>query len=727
MIRMTDNTLKHNTGLMCFLLVARHHGIDLTLDSLSHRYGIHDDTASLPQLLRMAKDIGFKARQTRLSWKKLFFLGNVFPLIIRLQSGKYLIVSGVRGEYANGDVAVVDPSLGTLEFQFLSQADLDAQWSGETLLLKKIYTAKDTHKPFGLDWFIPEILRHKPLFRDVALASIVVNILAIAFPVYCQLVFDKAVSHRALSTLLVLSVSMVIVTIFDRILQYIKSFIILFATSKIDLRLDKTIFSHILRLPIDFFDFTPIGLITRYMFQKERIREFMTGSLLTTLLDLSTILIVVPVLFFYSWKLTFIVLAMTLLVALLMFVTIKSFRYAMHQLQNAEASKNRYMVETLRGMGTIKALALEPARFRRIETDAAQTISRNFAIRKLSLIVQGISEFLQALLRVILLWYGSTLIIDQELTMGGLFAFIMLSALITAPMCKIVSLLHEYQEVAVSVGLLGLILNRPTEQAHNARGLTTPIAGSIGIERVTFRYALNSPPALSDISLYVPAGSIIGIVGRSGSGKSTLTRLIQGLYPLQQGRITLDGTDMRDFDLAHMRRSIGVVLQESFLFEGTIRDNISVTKPSATFEEIVFASRMAGADEFIQNLPNGYDTPLYEGGSNLSGGQRQRVSIARTLLTQPSILILDEATSALDAESEAIIQANLTTIAHGRTMLIVSHRLSMLTICDSILVLEKGELIGNAPHEELLRTYPLYADLWNKQNRHIMAALQQHG
>lgn len=720
---MNNEMYNRNTGVMCFLLVARHHGIDLTMDSLFHRYGIQDDSVSLNQLLRMGKDNDFKVRRTRLTWRKLFFIGNVFPLIARLRSGKYVIMSGVRGEHAAGEVVIVDPSLGTLEFQFLSQTVLEDQWEGEALLLKKVYSVKDDHKPFGLDWFIPEIIRHKSLFRDVALATVVVNLLAIAFPIYIQLAFDKAVGHQALSTLLVLSVSMIAVTVFDRVLRYLKDYIVLFATSKIDLRLDKTIFSHILRLPIDFFDFTPIGLITRYMFQKERIRQFMTGTLLTTLFDLSTIVMVLPVLFFYSWKLSFVVLAMTFLVVLIMFMTMKSFRYHMHQLQHAEAVKNRYMVETLRGMGTIKALALEPTRFRRIEADSAQTISQNFRIRKLSLVVQGLSEFLQALLRVLLVWFGCYMAIDLEITSGGLIAFVMLSNLITSPMCKIVSLLHEYQEVAVSVGMLGLILNRPTEQSHNTRGLTTPIAGSIGIERVTFRYAPNSPPALSDISLYFPAGSIVGIVGRSGSGKSTLTRLIQGLYPLQQGRITLDDTDMRDFDLAHMRRSIGVVLQESFLFEGTIRENIAVTKPSATFEEIVFAARMAGADEFIQNLPNGYDTPLFEGGSNLSGGQRQRVSIARTLLTQPSILILDEATSALDAESEAIIQANLTAIAHGRTMLIVSHRLSMLTICHTILVLEKGELIGNAPHEELLRTCPLYADLWYKQNSHILKVL----
>ena len=724
---MTMDMLKRNSGLVCFLLVARHHAIDLTADSLAHKYSIHSEDLAPVQLLRMAKDVGFKVKQATLSWKKLFFMGNVFPLIVRLRSGKYIIVSGVRGEHADGDLVIVDPSLGSLEFQFYKRAAFEEIWAGEVILIKKIYSVKDTHKPFGLDWFIPEMARHKALFRDVGLATFAVNILALSFPVYVQLVFDKAVAHRAMSTLLVLSVAMVAVTVMDRVLQYIKSFIILFATSKIDLRLDKTIFSHILRLPIDFFDYTPIGLITRYMFQKERIREFMTGSLLTTLFDLSMIVVVVPVLFFYSWKLTFLVLAMTAIIAIVMAMTMKTFRYQMHQLQHAESIKNQYMVETLRGMSTIKSLALEPHRFRRIELDAARTISRHFVIKKLSLTVQGVSELLQSLLRLGIIWYGSMLAIDQEITVGGLIAFLMISSLITGPMCKIVSLLHEYQEVAVSVNMLGLILNRPTEQPLNIRGLTSPIAGSIGIERVTFRYTQSAPPALSDVALHFPAGSVIGIVGRSGSGKSTLTRLIQGLYPLQEGRITLDGVDMRDYDLAHMRRSIGVVLQESFLFEGTIRENIAVTKPSATFEEIVFASRMAGADEFIQNLPNGYDTPLYEGGSNLSGGQRQRVSIARALLTQPSILILDEATSALDAESEAIIQANLTAIAHSRTMLIVSHRLSMLTMCHSIIVLEQGRLIGNGPHEDLLRTCPLYADLWYKQNRHILGARLESG
>ncbi|WP_428567568.1 MAG: peptidase domain-containing ABC transporter [Solidesulfovibrio sp. DCME] len=721
---MTTDQLRSNSGLFCFLLLARHHHIDLTAESLAHKYNINSVNLEPLLLLRIAKDLGLKSKRAHLSWKKIFYIGNVFPFIARLRDDKYIIVSGVRGTEHSGDIAIVDPSRGSLEFVFLKQNAFEEIWAGECFLFKKIYKAADTHKPFGLEWFIPEMVRHKKLFRDVGLATFTVNLLALAFPIYMQIVFDKAVGHRALSTLIVLSLAMLLVVIFQKLLDYLKEYITLFITNKVDLRLDKAIYSHILRLPIDFFDFTPIGLITRFLFQKERIRQFMTGTLLTTFFDLSLIVFIVPVLFFYSWQMTCIVLAGIGLILCIMFATMRSFRYMMTQVQNAEATKNRYLVETLRGIGTIKSLALEPFRYRRTEQDSATTISQYHKIKKLSLKVTFMSEAIQTLLRVAILWYGCTLAIDQEMTLGSIVAFIMLSNLITAPLVKMLGLLHEYQEVVVSVSLLGTILNRPIEQQLNNRGLISPISGSIGIESVNFRYNENAPPALTDVTVHFPAGSIIGIVGRSGSGKSTLTRLVQGLYPLQQGRITIDGLDMRDYDLPHLRRSIGVVLQESFLFEGTIRDNIAVTKPSATFEEIVFASRMAGADEFVQLLPKGYDTMLFEGGSNLSGGQRQRVSIARALLTQPSILILDEATSALDAESEAIIQANLTAIAQGRTMLIVSHRLSMLTMCHSIIVLEKGKLIGNAPHDELLRTCPIYADLWYKQNRHLMGLLQ---
>lgn len=490
---MTTEQLHQNTGLLCFLLLARHHHIDLTLESMSHRYNIHDGTLDPLLLLRMAKDQGFKSKRTQLTWRKLFYVGNVFPFIARLRDDRYIIVSGVRGTAQRGEVVVVDPSRGSLEFIFMGQSEFEELWDGQCFFVKKVYKVTDTFKPFGLDWFIPEMLRHKSMFRDVALATMTVNLLSVAFPIYIQLVFDKAVGHRALSTLVVLSVAILAMTIFEHILKYLKDYITIYATSKIDLRLDKLLYGHILRLPIDFFDFTPIGLITRYIFQKERVREFMTGTLLTTLFDMSLLVVVLPILFFYSWKLTFVVIAIALCITGIMFATMRVFRYKMHRVQEAEAIKNKYLVETLRGMGTIKSLALEPLRYKHMEADTANTISQHHSIKKLSIGVGTSSELLQGVMRIAILWYGCYLALDQEITIGGLIAFVMLSNMVTAPLVKMVGLLHEYQEVAVSVGLLGAILNRPVEHAYNARGLTSPISGSIGIESVTFRYAQNAP------------------------------------------------------------------------------------------------------------------------------------------------------------------------------------------------------------------------------------------
>ncbi len=397
---MTTDQLRNNSGLFCFLLLARHHHIDLTVESISHKYSIHDSNLDPVLLLRIAKDFGFKSKCSRLNWKKLFYIGNVFPLLARLRDGKYVIVSGVRGAEESGEVAIVDPSRGSLEFVFLQRADFEQLWDGEAFLFKKIYKIADTHKPFGLDWFIPEMLRHKKMFRDVGLATMCVNLLAIGFPIYIQLMFDKAVAHRALSTLVVLSVAIATITIFENVLKYLKNYITLYATNKIDLRLDKILHGHILRLPIDFFDFTPIGLILRYLFQKERIREFMTGTLLTTLFDLSLIAFILPILFFYSWKLAFVVIAFTCGILAIMLGTMRVFRYMMHQVQTYEAIKNKYIVETLRGIGTIKSLALEPLRYRKTEQDTATTISKHHAIKNLSLKVGTASELLQGLMRV---------------------------------------------------------------------------------------------------------------------------------------------------------------------------------------------------------------------------------------------------------------------------------------------------------------------------------------
>ncbi len=707
-----------NSGLICFVLIARHFHEDLTPESLVHKYTITDNDMDPGLLVRIARESGFKSKVTTLGWDKLFRAGEAFPILARFNDGRYVIISGVRGEVDKGDVVLIDPMAGSYQFQFYTREQLEASWDGQAVLIKKTFSMTDERQPFSLSWFVPEMFKQKKIFRDIALATMTLNILSLAYPIYMQLVLDRVVYHRSTSTLLVLSVGLLGIYVLDGLLSYLKRYMLLYATNKIDLNLARVVYGHLLRLPIDFFDNTPAGVLLKHISQKDRIRQFMTGKLFMSVLDASILIVLLPLLFFYSWILTCVVLAVSLCIAIIMGVAMKSFRSRLKHHYEAESARNSHLVESLQGIHTIKSLALEPYRFNNWENLTSRSVSTAFRVEKLSALLASSTTFLQHLSSLLVIWVGATLAFDNEITLGTIVAFNILCSRVTQPLVQIVSLLHEYQEIGLSVFMLGEVMNRPEERPVSTRGLVSPINGSVGVERVTFRYAPGAPPALADLSVNFPAGSVIGVVGRSGSGKSTLTRLIQGLYPIQEGRVTIDGLDLRDIDLAHLRRSIGVVLQENFLFRGTVRQNICATKPSATFEEVVYAARLAGADEFIQRLPQGYDSPIMEGGNNLSGGQRQRVAIARALITHPPILILDEATSALDAESEAIIQANLAGIAKGRTLIIVSHRLSMLTTAHSIVVLDKGLLVGNAPHMELLRTCPIYAELWNKQNRY---------
>jgi ATP-binding cassette, subfamily B, bacterial HlyB/CyaB len=305
------------------------------------------------------------------------------------------------------------------------------------------------------------------------------------------------------------------------------------------------------------------------------------------------------------------------------------------------------------------------------------------------------------------------------MTIGALVAFNMLAGRVSGPLLQIVTMVHEYQEVALSVRMLGEIMNQRPEQFGRGRGISPALTGRIEFDKISFRYGPDGAPALDDISFTIPAGSLFGIVGKSGSGKTTVTRLIQGLYQNQQGIIRIDGYDSREIDLVHLRTNIGVVLQDNFLFRGTVRDNIAATKPGATIEEIVAAAQMAGAEEFIERLPRGFDTLLEENASNLSGGQRQRLAIARALITDPKLLILDEATSALDPDSEAILRQNLSRIAAGRTVIIVSHRLSTLVDADAILVLERGRIADIGPHDQLVSRCMTYRHLWAQQMRQV--------
>lgn len=714
-----------HTAIQCLTAIAQHHGLQINPERLIDDYALRAEEPGDGALLRIASDIGLKAKADKLTWSRLMAQGGVFPLMARLVDGNMIIVVGVKPADAVGhpgaedQVAVLNPANANATVVMVARGEFEKRWAGEVLFIKRQHKLTDPNQPFGLRWFIPEILKQKAAFRDIFIAAIAMQLLALASPIFFQLVIDKVLTHQSVTTLQVLAVGIVMALVFDATFGFLRQTLTLAASNKIDMRLTRRVFAHLLSLPIDFFETTSAGVVTRHMQQLEKIRSFLTGRLFFTALDLIALLVFVPVLFSYSFKLAMIVLLFAAMIGGIVLAMVPTFQRRLNALYSAEGQRQGMLVETIHGMRTVKALAIEPSQRRIWDQRSAEAITMHFRVGQISIAGNAVTDFLGKLLPVTLIVVGAADVFDQTLSVGGLIAFQMLAGRVTGPLISLVGLVNEYQETALSVKMLGEVMNRAPEGRAGANGLRPVLEGEIKFDAVTFRYPGAQAMALNKASFTIEQGTVVGIVGRSGSGKTTLTKLIQGLYPVQEGIVRFDGIDAREIELSHLRRQIGVVLQENFLFRGTVRENLSVTKPDATFEELVAAAAAAGADEFIERLPMGYDTVLEENASNLSGGQKQRLSIARTLVARPRILILDEAASALDPESEAIFIGNLSKIAVGRTVVMISHRLSTLVNADKIMVMQQGSLMDAGRHEELLTRSETYQHLWNQQTSHL--------
>jgi subfamily B ATP-binding cassette protein HlyB/CyaB len=708
----------HST-IQCLAALAQHHRLPINPDRLIEDYALVAEEPAPATVLRIASDIGLKAKHDKLTWGGLQAQGGVFPLIARMSDGNCVIVMGASSQ-GEGQVAILNPLADqATEVLLIDREKFCSRWQGEVFMMKRLHAAAAESQPFGLRWFLPEIFKQKAALRDIAIAAMAMHFLALASPIFFQLVIDKVLVHQSLPTLWVLGVGIVVALVFDALFGFLRQILTLSASNKIDMRLTRRTFAHLLSLPIDYFETTTAGVITRHMQQVEKIRSFLTGRMFFTVLDATSLLIFLPILFTYSVKLAMITLLFTCLIAGVVMTMVPIFQRRLNDLYRAEGERQSMMVETIHGMRTVKALAIEPAQRRLWDQRSAQAINMHFRVGKVSITGNAITDFLGKLLPVVIIVVGAQEVFAQTLSVGALIGFQMITSRVTAPLIAIVALVNEYQETALSVKMLGEVMNRPSEGRASAGGLRPELAGEISFDNVTFRYPGSSVTALDRATLTIPAGAVVGIVGRSGSGKTTLTKLIQGLYSVQEGIVRFDRTDAREIELSHLRRQIGVVLQENFLFRGTVRDNISAAKPEATFEEIVAAAEASGAAEFIERLPQGYNTFLEENASNLSGGQKQRLSIARTLLSKPRILVLDEAASALDPESEAIFIQNLSRIAVGRTVIMISHRLSTLVNAHAILVMQHGKLVDSGRHGALLQRCETYQQLWNQQTSHL--------
>jgi ATP-binding cassette subfamily B protein len=714
----SKDSASEQTGLKGLAAIARHKGLDWSLPRLLHVYGQNCEPDA-EQLAGAARIEGLRAAVHHIDWQRLKRFRKLVPILARLSNGAYVVVVefGTRKTKDGSDedvVAVFNPRAPDANLFPVSRDEFVKHWTGEIVLLKRAYKLSDTNRSFGLGWFVPEFWRQRALLRNIVIAALAMHVLALAVPIFFQIVIDRVLVYLNISTLVVIAIGVVVAIAFNAVLNWLRGYFVLRTASRIDIRLAGSTFRHLMGLPIGFFEASLAGVITKHMQQGSQIREFLTGRLLMTLLDLPALFIFLPLMAWYSVRLTVVVMAVTLLLAGIITAMIGPFRRRLRKLYQAEAQRQSLLVESIHGMRTVKSLNLEPRREEAWDNAAAEAVRTYVQVGKISLAANTFSQFIEQALTITIVVVGAFLVFGNTLTVGGLVAFNMLSSRVISPVLQLIGLLNNYQEAMMSVEMLGNIMNQPTENSAR-RGLTPALRGDIEVDRVTFRYPNTERPALRDFSARIPAGTLVGIVGRSGSGKTTLSALLQGLYYASEGAIRIDGHNIHDIDLAFLRGQSGVVPQEPFLFRGSIKDNIRMGQPTAAFEDIVAAARMAGADEFIQELPQRYDTVLEEGAVNLSGGQKQRLSIARALLRKPRIIIFDEATSALDPESEAVVVRNLAAIAKGRTTIVISHRLQTIRNADTIIVMEEGSVNGIGAHAQLLESNHIYRQLWKQQ------------
>jgi ATP-binding cassette subfamily B protein len=694
-----------------------HHGCHLSPDQIAAAQN-GDIAAGVVRVLRQS---GFEARLVRQrGWNDIAALGSALPVLAIMQDGTWHIIAGVLGSGAEAQLAVLDPAREQLGITLVPRDRFLAAWSG-TLLLCRPAPPPSADDAFGLSWFVPEIMRHRAILRDVTIAAMASSVIGLATPLLYHAIIDKVIPYQAEQTLLTVMLVFGLVTAFDAVFTYARQRLMLFMTNKVDAALGARIFAKLMTLPMPFFEQHPAGVLARHMQQTEKLRQFLTGRLFQCALDSVMLPPLVILLCLYSFRLTMVVLCFAIAIAGIIFLLIPRFRARLNTLYRAEGGRQAHLVETLHGMRTIKSLAMEAVRQEEWNNRIAAAIRSFSAVGSMAALANTATTTLDRLMQLSILGLGAQAVFAGRMSIGALVAFTMLAARVSGPLLQIVGLINDYQETAISVRMLGMVMDHPAERPPAQHFIRPALSGRVGFEQVSFHYPGAPTPALDNVSFTAPAGSMTGVVGRSGSGKTTLIRLIQGIEAPQAGLIRFDATDIRHIDLAHLRANVGVVLQDSFLFRGTIRDNIAAGHPRAHLTDIVHAAHLAGANEFIDRLPLGYETPVEEGATNFSGGQRQRICIARALLTDPRLLIFDEATSALDPESEAVLQANLQRIAAGRTLIVVSHRLSSLVQADSILVLDQGRVADAAPHRTLLERCAIYRNLWQQQNRHVLA------
>jgi HlyB family type I secretion system ABC transporter len=700
----------HDSAMACFKMLAKYFKLNFKQDTINRiltnqlRNGA---TLSLQTCGAIAEMQGLNAQMVRIPAASIAKL--TAPILIPWQESFAIIYEVSAKEYT-----VAIPEVGIRRYRPGAFADIWGQ-NGEVLLLKP--NKATGREKFGLSWFIPAVKKHRKVLIEVLIASLFVQVFGLANPLMTQLIIDKVVMQNAPDTLNTFGALLIAMAIVEAILTALRTNLFVDTTNRIDLSLGSEIIDHLLRLPLSYYEKRPVGELATRINELENIRQFLTGTALTVVLDAIFSVVYIAVMLYYSIPLTLVALSTLPAFAILTWIVSPIVRKQLRVKAERNAETQSYLVEVVGGIQTIKAQNIELRTRWQWQQRYARYVSAGFKTATTSTNAGAVSGFLNKFSSLLLLWVGASLVLSRELSLGQLIAFRIIAGYTTQPLLRLVQLWQSFQETALSLERLGDIIDTEkevTEDDINDIPLPT-IDGAVKIENLNFSFPGSPALQLNNISLSFEPGQFVGIVGLSGSGKSTLMKLLPRLYAPKSGRILIDGYDINKVELYSLRRQIGVVLQDTLLFNGTIQENIALTNPEATSEEIVEAAKIAAAHDFIMNLPAGYNTKVGERGSALSGGQRQRVAIARTVLQDPQLLILDEATSALDYDSERQVCVNLANSFAGRTVFFITHRLSAIKSADVIVMMDQGLVVEKGTHSELMALKGRYYCLYQQQ------------
>ncbi len=683
-------------------MIARFHGIAVEPAQLRHQSGITAGVFGEVDILLAAKSLGLKVRVVNLNIDRL--PSTPMPYLALHSKGQHFIIARADGDR----LLIQDPR--DSQPKIVSREELLADWECRAILFTSRASIVGDLAKFDFSWFVPAVVKYRKILLEVVGVSLILQLFALVTPLFFQVVMDKVLVHQGITTLNVICVALLVCSIFEVALTGLRSYIFSHTTNRIDVELGAKLFRHLLSLPLPYFGVRRVGDTVARVRELENIRNFLTGQALTAVIDTFFSFVFLAVMCFYSVKLTVIVALSLPLYVLVSALLVPPLRHRLNEKFARGADNQSFLVETVSGIETVKAMAVEPQFTQHWDRQLASYVSAGFKVSSLANIGQQAIQLIGKLVTVATLWLGAMLVMDGKMSVGQLIAFNMMAGRVAAPILRLAQLWQDFQQVGISMQRLGDILNMRTEIPQSRQALPG-LRGEIDFEDIRFRYTPDGMQVLKGVNLHISAGEVIGIVGRSGSGKSTLTKLLQRLYIPDSGRVRVDGFDLSLTDPAWLRRQVGVVLQENLLFNRSIRDNIALTEPAISLDVVIQAAKLAGAHEFITELPEGYDTKVGEHGSGLSGGQKQRIAIARALISNPRVLIFDEATSALDYESERIIQDNMQSICQGRTVIIIAHRLSAVRRAHRIIAMDKGEIVESGSHDELLQLGGYYARL----------------